>query len=131
MLAVLLAAGFLAGCAIDSTAVENSLVVPSYYDTLGCRDLAYQIKTSSLRVQELALAMEKSASEPGGAIINAVAYDTDYAKARTVQKYSEAAAARKNCDLKAALKSLETRPSETAEPRPEHPGSPNPSAPIH
>jgi hypothetical protein len=103
-----------AGCAADSTTVENMMVVPTYFDTLDCRDLVIQYQTASKRLEELTLLKAKAAGETGGAIASTLAYDTDYAKARATKKYSEGAANRKGCDL---TKKPDSTPAQT-KPRP-------------
>ena len=75
------------------------MVVPGYYDTLDCPELVEKLRSSTARVRELILLMEKSGEDSGGAIVNAVAYNTEYAKARAAQKQAEEAAVRKRCDL--------------------------------
>ena len=94
-------ASLLSGCAADSAMLEQLMVVPGYYDTLGCPELIAKLRTSTERVRELILLMEKSGENSTGAIVNAVAYNTEYAKARSTQKHAEEAAVRKRCDLNA------------------------------
>ena len=94
-------ASLLSGCAADSAMLEQLMVVPGYYDTLGCPELIAKLRTSTERVRELILLMEKSGQDSSGAIVNAVAYNTEYAKARSTQKNAEEAAVRKRCDLNA------------------------------
>ena len=91
----------LAGCAADSPILEQLMVVPGYYDTLGCPELIAKLRSATERVRELILLMEKSGENSTGAIVNAVAYNTEYAKARSTQKHAEEAAVRKRCDLNA------------------------------
>jgi hypothetical protein len=92
-------AGLLAGCAADSPVVENLLVDPGFYDTLNCTDLVREFQSNENRVKELTPLMEKSGAGAGGTVVNALAYNTDYAKARAASKYAEAAARRKGCNL--------------------------------
>jgi hypothetical protein len=98
---LLAAASLLSGCAADSPILDQLMVVPGYYDTLGCPELIAKLRSSTERVRELILLMEKSGQDSAGAIVNAVAYDTEYAKARSTQKNAEEAAVRKRCDLNA------------------------------
>ena len=100
-LALAAAAGLLSGCAADSSLVEQLMVVPGYYDTLGCPELTAKLRASTDRVRELILLMEKSGESTAGGFVNAVAYNTEYAKARSAQKNAEEAAVRKRCDLNA------------------------------
>jgi hypothetical protein len=92
-------AASLAGCAVESPIVENLLVVPGYYDTLTCLDLVRQFRGAEARVKELTSLMEKTSGSAGGPVVNALAYNTEYAKARAVQKYTEEAGRRKSCDF--------------------------------
>src|SRR6266702_252345 len=94
-------ASLLAGCAADSPILEQLMVVPGYYDTLSCPELVAKLRSATERVRELILLMEKSGEDSTGAIVNAVAYNTEYAKARSTQKHAEEAAVRKRCDLNA------------------------------
>lgn len=94
-----LAAVAAAACAGDSTMVESLMVVPGYFDTLECPELVSQFQAASHRVYELTMLRAKAADEPSGALANAMAYNTEYARARATQKYSEDAANRKGCDL--------------------------------
>jgi hypothetical protein len=96
---LLAAASVLAACAADSPLLEQVMVVPGYYDTLGCPELVARLRSSTARVRELILLMEKSGQDAAGGVVNVLAYDTEYAKARSVQKHAEEAAVRKRCDL--------------------------------
>jgi hypothetical protein len=100
------------GCAADSTVVENLMVVPSYYDTLECPDLTAQFRAASQRLKELTALREKAGQDPGGVVANALAYNTEYARAEAMKKYSEAAASRKGCDLA-------KKPPVSAKPKPD------------
>jgi hypothetical protein len=95
------AAGLLSGCAADSSLLDQLMVVPGYYDTLGCPELVAKLRASTERVRGLILLMEKSGENAAGGFVNAVAYNTEYAKARSAQKNAEEAAVRKRCDLDA------------------------------
>src|ERR1700674_5674961 len=95
--ALLAAASLLSGCAADSPILDQLMVVPGYYDTLGCPELIAKLRSSTERVRELILLMEKSGQDSAGAIVNVVAYNTEYPKARSTKKHAEGAAARKRC----------------------------------
>jgi len=96
---VIVAAASLAGCAADSALVEQLFVVPDNYDTLDCPGLIANLRTSTERVRQLILFMEKAGQDAAGSIVNVVGYDTEYADARAIQKNVEEAAVRKRCDL--------------------------------
>jgi hypothetical protein len=89
----------LAACAPGSPTAESLLVVPGYYDTLDCRELTEDVHKSSIRVQELSKLRERSATGAGGTMINVLAYDTEYAKARATLRNATDSATRKGCDL--------------------------------
>ncbi len=90
---------YLAGCAADSVIAENLLIVPGAFDVMDCPALIARYRLESARVARFTLLMEKSASEPAGPLVNAIAYNTDYAKARAGQNASERAARAKSCDF--------------------------------
>jgi len=115
------AAAALTGCASESPIVDNILVVPGYYDTLPCPELVAAFQSSSTRVKELTALMERSASGSAGPVVNVMAYNTDYAKARATQKNSEDAARRKNCDL---TKKVDQTPADQLPPAPGKSGVP-------
>lgn len=115
MFAGLIAAIALAGCAGESPIVDNMLIVPGYYDTLTCPELIGQAQSAAGRVKELTLLMDKSSANTAGPVINAMAYNTDFAKARATQKYAEEAAHRKGCDM---TKKVEQKPADRAPPPP-------------
>jgi len=91
-----LAAGLLvAGCAVESPALQSTLVMGSAYDPLTCPEVVAKYKAADAQAKQLAALREKS----GSAIANALAYDTEYTSARANMRYAEQAAARKGCDL--------------------------------
>jgi hypothetical protein len=95
--AALVAGLLVAGCAVDSPALQSTLVMRSAYDPLSCPEVVAKYKGAEGRVKELAALMEKS----GNPIANALAYDTEYATARANKRYAEQAAEQKGCDLAA------------------------------
>ena len=107
-----LLAASLAACAGDSSVVEGMMVMPSYFDTLQCSELIGQFQSASQRLYELTILREKAANQPGGAVANVLAYNTEYTKAEATKKYSEAAAHRKGCDLT-------KKPAVSAKPHPD------------
>ena len=90
------AAGLLvAGCASDSSVIENALVMRSAYDPLTCPEVVAKYKAADGEVQRLTALMEKS----GSAVANALAYNSEYTSARANKRFAEQAAERKGCDL--------------------------------
>ena len=101
--------------------VENLLIVPGYEDTLDCRDLLERLQMFTVRAKELERLKERSATGPGGTVASALAYDTDFAKARAVVRNATQAATRKGCDL-----------APHTDPKPPHdPGGPPGPKPPH
>ena len=113
--AILLLAAVLGGCASDSWVAENFTMVPQYFDTLNCADLIGQYNGASARLKELSGFRDRS----GNAVVNALAYDSEYISVRAKRKYAEEAAARKGCELKgqSPAKPPEASPSEAQKPR--------------
>jgi hypothetical protein len=95
--AMLVGTGMLAGCAADSPLIEQMTVTPGYFETLSCSELASQLHAAQDRLRQLTQVMEKSAEDPAGPFVNALAYNTEYAKARARARNAEAAAAAKGC----------------------------------
>ena len=89
------AAGLLAGCAADSSIIENALVLRSAYDPLTCPQVVAKYKAAEGEIQRLTALMEKSGSE----VANALAYKSEYTSARANKRFAEQAAERKSCDL--------------------------------
>jgi hypothetical protein len=114
-----LAASLLVRCAPEAPTTESLLVVPGYYDTLDCRELTERVQKSTRRATELEKLRERSAGGAGGSVVNVLAYDTDFAKARAEQRNATEAATRKGCDLNAPAKPL--GPGSGAQPAPKPP----------
>ena len=100
-LALLAAASLLANCAADAPTLDQITVGPGYYDTLDCPELVAKLQSLTVRVRELILLTEESSGDSGGTTVNAVANNTEYAKARADQRQAENAAVWKRCDLSA------------------------------
>jgi hypothetical protein len=113
-LTVVLAASLLASCAADSVILDQLTVVPGYFESLSCPELVGKYRTATQRVRTLIPLMEKASEEFGGALVNGVAYNTEYAKARSVQKHAEEAAALKRCDFN---EEPPPKPAESPEPK--------------
>ena len=114
IVAAIAAATLGAGCSVDSSVLQTSLVMQSVYDPMPCPEVVQKYKSSEGRMKELAALMEKS----GNPIANAIAYDTEYATVRANWQFSKQAADRKGCDLtgQGAAKPIETRPLQPSSP---------------
>ncbi len=72
---------------------------PGKYQYYSCEQIAGQRKTWSLKEQELRQLMNKADQSAGGAVVNVLAYKSDYVAASEELKVLEATARSKNCDL--------------------------------
>ena len=82
------------GCSSNLSLLDRFLVIPSYYEALPCTALVPLSKQNAARANELQSLMEKSANP----IVNAVAYETEYAKAVAAQHAAERASELKQCE---------------------------------
>jgi hypothetical protein len=117
-LIVALIPAVMVGCVSDSASVLETLVsTPGYMETFDCPEIVAQFHSASQQLTKLTLLMERVADDPAGPLVNAIAYKTDYAKARATQKHAEQAAQLKGCDLskKPASADSERANSEAAE----------------
>jgi hypothetical protein len=95
-LALLLA--LLGGCA---SLTESSFTVfadPGKYTYYNCEQIAINIKNWNIRESELRLLMGKAEQSTGGSMVNALAYQSDYATAAEELKVLEKTARSKNCN---------------------------------
>jgi hypothetical protein len=85
----------LGACAIgpDNWAVTS----PGKFAFYSCDQLLKQGQTSMARIAELEEVMAKSARAPGGELVNAVAYQSEYAAAQADLREAEVTAANKKC----------------------------------
>jgi hypothetical protein len=93
----LFAAGLLSAC---SSAGENPFTVfadPGRYAYLNCEQIAGQQSSWRTRQEELKLLMDKAGRSAGGAVVNVIAYQSDYVNAGEELKVLEATARSKNC----------------------------------
>jgi hypothetical protein len=98
--------GFLAACSSPGgnnpfTGASNPFTVfvdPGQYLYLSCEQIATQRTTSTNRAQELKLLMDKAEQSTGGAIVNVIAYKSDYVSATEEIKVLDATAREKKCN---------------------------------
>src|SRR5262249_22946875 len=95
--------------------LDQVMVVPGYYETLSCPELVEKYRTATQRVRTLIPLRENYSEEFGGALVNAVAYNPESARARSVKKHAEETAVLKRCDF-------------NEEPPPKPAGSPEPKS---
>lgn len=99
-------AGFAAACSSAGgnnplTGDNNPFTVfvdPGQYLYLSCEQIAAQRTASTNRAQELKLLMAKAEQGTGGAIVNVIAYKTDYVSATEEVKVLDATAREKKCN---------------------------------
>ncbi|HYY37928.1 MAG TPA: hypothetical protein VE801_09355 [Xanthobacteraceae bacterium] len=92
--------GLLVELSACSSAGDNQLTFfaePGIYRYHSCDQIANIRKYWSTREQELKELMAKAEKSTGGAVINVIAYQTDYVNAREQVGVLDAAARSKNC----------------------------------
>jgi hypothetical protein len=89
---------FLAGCSSLGDNPATLFADPGKYQYSSCEQLAGERKTLSTREQELKLLMGRAEQNAGGALINVLAYKTDYVAASEELKVLEITAHNKHCD---------------------------------
>jgi hypothetical protein len=93
----LLAAGLLSACSSAGINPFTPFADPGTYEFYNCDQIAGQQSSWRVKEQELKLLMDKAGQGTGGAVVNVIAYQADYAKARDELKVLEATARAKNC----------------------------------
>jgi hypothetical protein len=96
--ATLLLAGFAAGCA-GSDPVASVLAQPGKYEYYPCPQLIEEWRRTSIRERELKGLMDKAARDTGGALVSALAYQSDYLTVRGELRMLETEAQRKKCEI--------------------------------
>lgn len=87
-----------AGCS-TSNGPGSLFVDPGHYDSYHCNDLQTRWQYLNKREIELRNLMDKASTGPGGTVIGAVAYGTDYQSVLTEKKLVQQQATEKNCEL--------------------------------
>ena len=94
-----IAAGFLGAC--SSLGGDNNTFTvfadPGLYQYHTCDQIAAVRVGTAQRAQDLKRLMDKAEQSTGGAIINVIAYKTDYVSANEELKVLDATARSKNC----------------------------------
>ncbi len=89
---------FLTGCSSLGENPTTLFADPGKYQYSSCEQLAGARKTLSTREQELKMLMGRAEQSAGGALVNVLAYKTDYAAASEELKVLEIAAHSKHCN---------------------------------
>jgi hypothetical protein len=97
-------AALLGGCASSGDSMLL-LVDASKYQFHTCAQIAETTKKISTRRQELETLIERAAQSPGGALIGAVAYQTEYTASGQELQVLATTSRAKNCDNPATWRS--------------------------
>lgn len=96
--ALVLVAGFLAGCAgLSDDTLEAALTDPGKYNVYTCGDVDNAIAATMARITELEQLISRGSQGAGGAVMSAVAYRSEYRLGRAQLRALKAAAAEKQC----------------------------------
>lgn len=87
----------LAGCASMGESLGTAMALPGKYDFFTCKEIEHRTRITQAREQELQQMMARSAQGPGGELVNVIAYQSDYVRARSELKLLAETAAEKQC----------------------------------
>ena len=87
----------LGGCVLAPDSFEQAFSDPSKFDFLDCKDLNAREQALARREQEMRELMDKASQGTGGAVVNALAYRTDYLNVRGELKQIREVVQRKEC----------------------------------
>jgi hypothetical protein len=93
--AAISACAMLAGC----SNVEDLFVTPGKFEVYSCDQIAAQGKTAATRERELKGLMGKASEGAGGALVNTMAYRSEYLAMQGQLKQLEQMAVEKKCDM--------------------------------
>jgi len=93
-----LAALVAAGCGAVSDPAGFAIAAQDRFDFMTCKEIIAQRNGQTVRVKELAERIEKAEASPGGFIVGAAAYRSEYVQARALVAAAERAALRNNCE---------------------------------
>lgn len=97
ILAAVLAALALSGCAMSDDSLSSFLVAPGNYVLFSCDDIARTAKGVQARQKELEQLMAKADTGTGGRLIGDATYGAEYATTRGQMKQLRAAAVERKC----------------------------------
>jgi hypothetical protein len=93
-----LAALAVAGCSAVNDPAAFGIVSQDRYDFMSCREIVATRNAQAARMKELGDRIEKAEASPGGFIVGAAAYRSEYVQARGLAAAADRAAAKNNCD---------------------------------
>jgi hypothetical protein len=88
----------LAGCGGVGDPAAFGIVSQDRYDFMACKEIIANRNAQTARMKELGDRIEKAEASPGGFIVGAAAYRSEYVQARGLAAAAERAAGLKNCD---------------------------------
>ncbi|MEJ0075540.1 MAG: hypothetical protein WDO17_08845 [Alphaproteobacteria bacterium] len=88
----------LAGCGSVSDPAGFSIVSQDRFDFMTCKQIVDQRNGQAGRMKQLAELMEKAEASPGGFIVSATAYRSEYVHSRALLAAADRAAKLNNCD---------------------------------
>ena len=98
LLSGLAALASLCGCAAVSDPAGFSVVTQDRFDFMTCPEIIGQRNNYNARVKQLSDLIEKADSSPGGFIVSATAYRSEFVQARALAQAAGRAARLNNCD---------------------------------
>ena len=93
-----LAAVAVAGCSSVGDPAGFAIASQDRYDFMPCKDIIANRNAQTGRMKQLEAQIEKAEASPGGFIVSAAAYRSEYVQARALAAAAERAARKNNCD---------------------------------
>jgi hypothetical protein len=87
-----------AGCGTVSDPAGFAIAAQDRYDFMTCKEIIAHRNGQTARMKQLGEYIEKAEASPGGFIVGAAAYRSEYVQARTLAAAAERAARQNNCD---------------------------------
>ena len=93
-----IAALAVAGCTAIDDPAGFGVVSQDRYDFMTCKEIISNQSAQSARMKTLAESIEKAEASPGGFIVGATAYRSEYVQARALKAAADRAALKNNCE---------------------------------
>jgi len=93
-----LAALAVAGCTAVSDPAGFAIASQDRYDFMTCKDIINSRNAVTNKMKQLSDLIEKAEASPGGFIVSAAAYRSEYVQARALAAAADRAARKNNCD---------------------------------
>ena len=88
----------LAGCGSVGDPAAFGIVSQDRYDFMTCKEIINNRNAQNARMKELGDRIEKAEASPGGFIVGAAAYRSEYVQVRGLAAAADRAAKLNNCD---------------------------------